>query len=155
MLHKAHAAAASALQVKIGSIAERAGYYMAPGHTNNIQRYQDGRHMYPEGCNIRKNLAIKFLDRLSASGIWQPADSLRTTTFSYMVQSFSKLNIPEYDLATACNYSNCAYVCREFLDIMEKKLGELKEEAREINAGVCLDCFKAQETKARPCRIKH
>ena len=155
-LNKAHAAAANALHVKIGSIAERAVYYMAPGHDlNSIDRCQDGRHMDPKGCNIRKNLAIKFLDRLSASEIWQPANPLKAMPFTYMLHSFLKLSVPEYDPATVCTHPYCAAVSLGFLDIMGRRLVELKDEAKEIDAGLCLDCFKVQNARAGKCRIKH
>lgn len=57
--------------------------------------------------------------------------------------------------AQPCPDGLCSQNCQFFLNKVSAEVDELKKTTKDMFAGVCLDCFKADGKFDGECRIKH
>lgn len=152
-MSQAETDAVKALQLTIGGIAARAVQHMVPGH--NAWSHGSRSLHYSNKCSARKDLAIKCLDKMYAADVWMVNGKVVNTKLGTLLALIASLHMPDIDMSKTCQNSPCPEVCHDFIEDMTSRVDMLKKEARDISAGVCLDCFKMKTAGGGKCRIMH
>lgn len=154
-MKRAETDAIKSLQLIVGSIAAFAAQHIVPGHDEFPVRYPDGLDSRDNRCSARSDLATKCLDKIWTSDIWKIQEELKNTRLNHLLMSIQTLHMPDFDTSKLCKNNTCLGTREDFVEGMRDRVDALKQEARDISAGVCLDCFKAKATGAARCRLKH
>lgn len=109
-------------------------------------------------CDYDQRAAGRYLELFMAHCLWP---SSARFPFGRLVEGIRDIVIPELREIQGCgiqwgeDLGRWADDGKRFLEIVNPKIGMLKQLAENLRVGLCLDCFKANGAPHGPCRVPH
>ena len=102
-------------------------------------------------CDLNDQAARQCQKALIEAGVWKPSYS--RITLPLLVSSIDRLVAPGPAAVRSCEAAHC--VSWQKTADFGRQVTQLKQQAKDVSAGVCLDCFKAGGRFEGECRFKH
>ena len=148
------AAAMIALHHKVQDIAALAASALNLQHVHykDKQSYEDAGS---QKCRAQREVAANYLGALEEQDVWLPQRQRHEGDLADLTEAIRHLTLPDEDSVQPCTADGCSDLLRDRFRQRRNDVEILKERAKDVFAGACLDCYKAGGKFEGECRFQH